>query len=77
MGVNDALSALFSPYKGIKARGSLNLFLLCAEGFSMILNDAKQKGMVLSVKIGQGVLLLIIYFLQMQLRLGRKLFIIA
>lgn len=64
MGVNDALSEPFFPSRGLQQRNPLSpyLFLLCVEGFSTILNEAKRECQMLGVKIGRGDLAIIFFF---------------
>lgn len=67
VGINDSISQQFSPSKGLRQGDPLSpyLLLICVEGFSKILNDAKQRGAMKGVFIGKVDWLLIIYFLRM------------
>jgi hypothetical protein len=44
--INGALSESFKPKRGLRQRDPLStyLFLICAEGFSALLNHAKEEG---------------------------------
>jgi len=44
--INGALSEIFKPERGLRQRDPLStyLFLICAEGFSALLNHAKEEG---------------------------------
>lgn len=55
VGLNNASGDTFSLSRGLRQRDSFSpyLFLICAEGFSTILNDAKQKGIMKEVKMGK------------------------
>lgn len=51
--VNGNLSEFFSPKRGLRQGDPLSpyLFLLCAEGFSALLQEAEQNGSIKGVKI--------------------------
>lgn len=51
--VNGALSRVFTPERGLRQGDPLSpyLFLLCAEGFSTLLNKAEAEGLIAGVKI--------------------------
>jgi hypothetical protein len=44
--INGALSENFKPERGLRQRDPLStyLFMICAEGFSTLLNHAKEEG---------------------------------
>lgn len=54
--VNGAPSENFSPKRGLRQGDPLSpyLFLICAEGFSILLNHVKEEGCIADVKICQG-----------------------
>ncbi|KAH1074287.1 hypothetical protein J1N35_026615 [Gossypium stocksii] len=53
--LNGMLSEWFTPSRGLRQGDSLSpyLFLICAEGFSILLTEAKQKGLINGAPIGR------------------------
>ncbi|KAH1066243.1 hypothetical protein J1N35_031230 [Gossypium stocksii] len=55
MGINESISDVFSPSRGLRQGDPLSpyLFLICAEGLSTLLNEAKHKRLMKGAPIGR------------------------
>ncbi|KAH1032403.1 hypothetical protein J1N35_044577 [Gossypium stocksii] len=55
VGINDGISEVFSPSTGLRKGDPLSpyLFLICAEGLSTLLNEEKQKRLMIGASIGR------------------------
>lgn len=55
MNLNGSSSEWFSPSRGLRQGDPLSpyLFLICVEGFSTLIKEAEQKGLMMGVPIGR------------------------
>lgn len=53
--INDCPGQAFKPSRGLRQGDhlSLNLFMLCAKGFSALLNVAEQQGKIIGLKVAR------------------------